>query len=94
MSLDLALVSKLRWGLAWLLAGRLGEDGSVQGLIKISVKPLTYTGSHLLSHAYITSCLANQTKPDKPCYTTPPIGPISIRPQLWGGYIVPANATP
>jgi len=42
MSLDLALVTRLRRGLAWLPAGRSGEDGSVRGLIKMAVKPLTY----------------------------------------------------
>ena len=38
MSLDLILVTRLRWGLVWL-----GEDGSVWCLMKISVKSLTYT---------------------------------------------------
>jgi len=34
--------TRLRKGLAWLPAGRLGEYGSVWSLIKISVKPLTH----------------------------------------------------
>ena len=106
--LSLALVSRLRWDLAWCLQSGWAKDSTIWGLIKISVQPLMHlhrpTPPLTCIHYTLSVGPANDRQAAQhyspPQLIPPPVGlahwaySTLIRPQHWGRYIGLADATP
>jgi len=104
MSLGLALVSRLSWGLVWLPVGRLGERTVPYRNIRQSHSHIFHrpTPPYTCTHYTLSGGPANARQAAQhysPLNSFPRLwdwrtGPTWIRPQRLGGYIGLADATP